>query len=213
MSSKLKVILFVTILASTSLSYASVSIYTNNALFNAQGTIIYNTHMACGIDFCYPGNPYTVGGVTYNTGDNIIVGTSSFYFPVAALMAYNGWTPLTGTFGISPSYDMFGFLLGTITTSGYASPMNVTVDTNLGSYNFLSLANPDAATGLQFYGFVAGRGEYLTGFSIASEYGVGWAPGITNVEVGNTVPEPGTLAMIGSGLALLAGALRRKLNF
>ena len=56
----------------------------------------------------------------------------------------------------------------------------------------------------------AGGREYFTGFSILSENGTGWAPGLTDVELGATItPEPGTLLMLGSGVLGLAAVIRR----
>lgn len=210
MSHKLTAALFVALL-STPFLHAGIVTYSSESQFDAQGTIAYNTSFTCGTDFCSEPNPWTIGGVTYTTGDNLVVGQGSGYGNLVDVFAYNGWTPVTGTIQTSPTEDMFGFDLASL---GGTSPMDITLTTNLGTYSYTDLTVPNVDTGMQFFGFVATGGEYLDGFNIASVDGTGNGPVINDVELGNAgsvVPEPGTFLMMGSGLLGLAGVLRRKL--
>lgn len=192
--------------ASATLVKAGVVSYTNNAIFDAQGVIAQTTHFTCANSFCPEPNPWTVGAVTYTTGDNIVIGLGTQYGNTVPVLAYNYWTPLTGTIGTSPTYDMFGFLLG---AAGTTSHMNVSLNTNAATYSFSNLSVPNVNSGFQFFGFVANGGEHLTGFSISSVAGNGSAPAITDVELGNAVPEPSAMLLVATG-ALGVGVLRRR---
>lgn len=188
----------------------SVVLYTNQAAFQGQGQITQTSNFNdFGPGFSFPGDPFSRGGVTYNSGSNLIVGPATFYAPVQNMMFYNGWTPLTGT--LSGQNNMFGFDAGVASFNFSNSLVNATIFTNQGSYSFNGLSLPIASTGLGFLGFVAnGNGEYITGFSLSTQNGPGWAAGMTNVQLGNT-PEPATIAVFG---IMAAGALglRRRLR-
>jgi hypothetical protein len=206
---KKAIVVLLCLLAGSVLSSAGVITFSSQAMFEAQGTIVYNTIFTCGSDFCYQSNPWTIGGVTYTTGDNLVVGPSAWYGTLVPVLVYNGWTPLTGDVETVPTHDMFGFQLGAL---GSTNPIDVTVYTNLGTYTYAGQVVPNVNTGMQFYGFVAGPGEYFTGFSLTAIYGSMTAPAITGVEVGNTgVPEPASFLMFGCGLAGLL-ALTKKLR-
>lgn len=205
----MKKLLLLVLVASASLLHASITTYSNLATFNAQGTIVYNTDFSsCPVGYCSPGDPYTIGGVTYTTGTNLIVGLGTGYGNSVPVFVNDFWTPLPASIETSPTHDMLGFLLGSL---GGTSPMEITVYTNLTSYSWTGVSVPNVNTGLQFLGCVT-SGEYLTAFKIASVNGQGYAPAITNVEIGDsTVPEPGTFVMLGSGVLALAGVVRRRL--
>jgi hypothetical protein len=69
--------------------------------------------------------------------------------------------------------------------------------------------------GLQEYAFTQMAGDFNVGFRIAG--GIEAPSGFTSVSVGsgdvnNAVPEPGTLALLGTGLLSIAGLVRRKLT-
>ena len=75
------------------------------------------------------------------------------------------------------------------------------------SYNLTFLTGGANDTGA-FYGFLEGS-PIIKSFTLTDNY-----VGITNLTVLGTssIPEPGNLALIGSGIALLGGLLRRKLG-
>lgn len=184
---------------------ANVTEYTDSTAFNALGAIAFDTAFSAGGQaFAYPGDPYAIGGVTYHSGSNVIVGTTSPYHPLVDMLAYDHWSPMTGT--VDPGYNLFGFDLAMF---GAASDVTLSLATNLGSYSF-DLGTPQlAGSGVEFFGFAADPGETVTDFSLSSAQGSGSAPGITNVEVGTAVPEPASLALFGMGIAGL-GLVRRR---
>jgi hypothetical protein len=190
---------------------ASIITYGNQGAFNALGTIAHNTNFqSAGSYFTSPGNPYTVGDVTYHSFDNLIWGSSTQYTNTEPLIGNNYWTPILGSIATGPRYNMFGFDIGTYNTS----PITITLDTNLGAYVYPSLHIVNSQAGLlEFEGFVASAGEYFTGFNITADNGPGNLPGITHVEVGQTggapVPEPSTISLLGAGLAAV-GMFGRK---
>jgi len=200
------------LLTSATLLHAGLVTYSDQPIFDAQGIIAYNTSFTCRAGFCLPGDPWTIGGVTYTSGSNLIIGPDVGYGNSVPLLTYDYWSPVPATIETSPGFNMLGFRLGTL---GASSLMNITVDTNLTSYSFVNETVPNSDAGLQFFGFVATGGEYLTGFTIASVNGRGSGPGITNVELGNagnTAPEPSSVLLLASSGLGLVGLLRRRLR-
>jgi hypothetical protein len=192
---------------------AGLVTYNSEANFQAAGSIAYNTNWDSFTgDFEYPGDPYTIGGVTYTSGDNVIVGPESFYGNLRSMMFYNFWTPLTAD--VLPTYNMLGFDAGVITGGGSNSLVDITVYTNFDTYQFNGLTVPYATNPLQFFGFITdSMAESITGFALSSENGELWAPGITDVQVGNTaaIPEPASALLTGCAVLLL-GVLARRRN-
>lgn len=195
-------------------SQAAVIAYSNQATFLSQGTIVHNTNFdtypTTG-PFTFPGDPFTIGGVTYTTGNNLIVAPGSGYGNSRNVFVNNFWSPLPGSISTAPQqFDMFSFSIGLL---GSNSLVNITLTTNLGVYNFNGLSFPNVNTnpGLAFQGFIASPGEYFTGFSIASQSGSGFAPAITDVRLGQAaaIPEPISLVVFG-GLIVGGGLVARK---
>ncbi len=190
---------------------ASVSTYSNQSAFNSQGVIAFDsTFNDFGTGFGHPGNPFTRGGVTYTSAQNLTWGSSTVYTTTTeTLIGGNSAIPTTLITGnIAPGYSMFGFNIGTYGTS----PISITVNTNLSSYLYsgLAIANSQASK-LDYKGFIASSGEYFTGFKISADNANPNFAGITNVTVGNVsaVPVPGAVWLFASGLLGL-GALRKK---
>jgi hypothetical protein len=192
-------LLFVCLLSAVS-SFAGMTTYSDRSVFNSQGTIEYNTNFDFFAGSFSPlGNPYTIGGVTYMSGNNLLVGPTSGYTP-RTLLAYNLWTPLPAA--LSSNYTMLGFELASI---GRLDPMTIVVTTNASSYTYSNQIVTDAFAGLTFFGFIATGGEYITNFSLNST-GSGSAPGITDIAVGDVseTPEPATAVLMAAGLAAAA---------
>jgi hypothetical protein len=86
----------------------------------------------------------------------------------------------------------------------------VDVTTNMG----LSTFTYDLSNGSNFLTIVASGGEKITNTEITSDSGFGdlRQPRISGAEIGTTpvVPEPCTLALLGSGMLPLIGTLRRR---
>jgi hypothetical protein len=180
---------------------ASLVNYSSESSFDAQGTIVYDSFFNdFGTGFGFPGNPFTRGGVTYNSTQNLTWGDTTGYTTTQTLIGNNFWTPVLGT--IASGYSMFGFDIGTYNSSR----ITISISTSLGTYIYPSLTIANSQIGqLQFMGFVASPGEYFTGFDISADNGPGNLPGITDVKLGNTgtsaVPEPTTV--ISGALMLL----------
>jgi hypothetical protein len=187
---------------------AAVTEFTSNAAFDAAGTILQTTNFDAypTSDITFVSNPFSVGALTFTSGDNLIVGTNSGYANTRNLLAYNFWSPMSGTIDTAAGYDLFGFQLGMI---GAVSDVTVTLFTNLGSYVMAPYSPINSSEGLQFLGFQAGAGEYFTGFTLASAQGTGSAPGTTDFELGVAgVPEPDAWALMILGFGCVGAALR-----
>lgn len=187
---------------------AGILTFANEALFQSQGAIIHNTNWDSYTGaFTFMGSPYTIGGVTYTSGDNLVVGPAGGYGNARPMLAYDGWSPLPGVIASSPeTYDMFGFNIG---LAGATSLVDIQIGTNLGSYLFTGLPFPNVTAGLAFQGFITDNSaEYFTSFILASQGGVGSAPMITDVQLGqagaSAIPEPATAALLACGLLGMA---------
>jgi hypothetical protein len=186
---------------------ASVTEFTSNAAFDSAGTIVQTTNFD-GYSTSTPvANPFSVGDLTFTSGDNVIVTPDSGYAVTRNLLAYNLWSPMSGTIDAA-GYDLFGFDLGMI---GQTSDVTLTLTTNLGSYSLGPIATINASQGLQFLGFETSAGEYFTGFTLSSAQGTGSAPGTTDFELGVAgIPEPSAWALMILGFGCVGTALRSR---
>jgi hypothetical protein len=194
-------------LLATAAAQASLVTYSSRPTFDTQGTIAFNSDFSdFGASFSYPGDPFTRGDVTYNTDQNLIIGTGTDLAPVENVIANNGWSPLPGDIATGPKYDMFGFDLGQVGGGTYT----IKLFTSVATYTYAGLTVTPMDTGLDFHGYVTSPGEYFTGFNVSADQFGSYAPVMTHVTLGNVaVPEPTT--MIAGALLLLpfgASALR-----
>ncbi|HUO44340.1 MAG TPA: PEP-CTERM sorting domain-containing protein [Burkholderiales bacterium] len=184
--------------------HAGVTLTNDQASFSALGAIVEDNDFEGivyndGPGLASPGDPWTVDGVTYTTGNNIIVGPASGLGVSSNVFTVNSFgSPLTGS--LVSNYNMFGFDIGTLLAS---SAVDLTLTTNLGSYNFLNQSVP-LQSAMSFFGFIAGSGEYFTGFSITPLAGDSLAA-LDNVMLGEVtpVPEPTVFVMLLAGLSIV----------
>jgi hypothetical protein len=190
--------------ATTGQATAGLLVDTNSSTFNAAGTIVYNSNFNdFGSGFSFPGDPFTRGGVTYTSDQNLVTGTSTIYDPIVNLMTNNYWSPVSGTVDSSAQYNMFGFNLGVLDRQ---DQIQIEVDTNQNSYILPYQQYANGTQSLSFLGFLTtAPGEYITAFILTTQYGSGSLPGVTNVEVGyqGAVPEPASI--VSGSIAILVG--------
>lgn len=193
---------------------AGLLVETNSSTFNAAGTIAFDSNFNdFGTGFGFPGDPFTRGGVTYTSAQNLVTGTASGYDPIVNLMTNNYWSPVTGTVDASAQYNMFGFNLGVLDRQ---DQIQIEIDTNLTSYILPYQTYANGTQSLSFLGFLTTTaGEYITAFTLTAQNGPGSLPGITNVEVGTrgAVPEPSSI--VSGSIAILVGlgySFRRRMR-
>jgi hypothetical protein len=164
--------------------------------------------------FLHVANPFETHGIKYSTGGNNWVlnlgtgGVTNNVFTSDAPIGSAGF--VSGAFADSSNYSMFGLDLGSL---GGASRVNISLVTNLGTYdNFYSFDAPEAPAS-SFLGFAVGTGEYFRSFSIVSAT-IDTAPTLDNVTVGlvlaSPAPEPGIISGLAAGLMLLGFVTRRR---
>lgn len=189
---------------------AGLLTFSDESSFQTMGQIVYNTNWDTFTgDFSFPGDPYTIGGVTYTSGENVIIGPESLYELPRPMLFYGSFTPLTAD--VDPTYTMLGFDLGVLSPDAAPALVDITVVTNFDTYQYTGLTIPYATGPLQFEGFVTDLpGEFITNFAISTESGEGWAAGVTDVQVGaSPIPEPAAMLLVGFGVLGL-GALGRR---
>ncbi|WGG53271.1 PEP-CTERM sorting domain-containing protein [Rugamonas sp. DEMB1] len=203
-----RALLGLTLAAASALAQAGVLGFDQRADFNAAGHIAVNSNFDdFGRGYHFPGSDFSRGDVTYVSDENLVVGagTAMSVGKLRPVMSNEYWSPLVAQVNEAPRYSMLGF-----DAAVTAGPVDITIDTNQGSYAYHGVSLPNGSAGFGFKGFVAtGVGEYFTGFRIDSQ-GSGYLAGVTDVALGqvSAVPEPGSAAMLLAGLGML-GWLRR----
>jgi len=161
------------------------------------------------------------GGGGYSNGDLTVMGSSSYLF---------GWGPPeaqdfgTGNYLIGP-YNSGATVTETFSGENQAAGTDLGIYDASGTldYDFTTF-DGDSVTGsvdivdgsLAFVGIVADPGDWVTGLTITLPTQVG--EGFGNIAVENTAygdsgvttPEPGSLALLGSGMIGMASFLRRR---
>jgi hypothetical protein len=167
---------------------ADITLYEDRALFEAAGCIAENygyEDWPPGV-FSYPPNPWTIHGITYRTGDNLIAGAGvAPFYPLSNVFLYNGWSPILADVDPAPQYTMMGGEFVDVTTNPPPVLFSIVVHTNLDTYVVPDLSVPLASESIgQFYGVITDPGEYVTGFEIHSG-GSPHGAGLDNATLGH----------------------------
>ena len=187
----------------TASAQATVTVLTSQAVFTAAGSIVQNTNFDTnGSDFTFPGSPFTVGALTFVAGGQNLIGGMNGYGFARSLFTDNNVRGTTVQ--IAGTNDLFGFNAGNFFGAGTTV---IDIVTNLGTYQFTPTTQSYANGGtLTFLGYQAGPGEYFK----SVKYSGGQATGGTDFQIGTTVPEPASWALMIVGFGLVGATLRRR---
>jgi hypothetical protein len=139
----------------------------------------------------------------YTTGDPLWVSCSGCYSPIGIA--------LVGNYSMTTVEGMFATPVGAVG----ADISNLMINDNLAvnveiNNTWYSWSVPYTYPSSVFWGIVAGPGESIDGINFSPVNGY-WV-GIDNFSYGSSgTPEPGTIAMFGTGVLGAVGLLRRKL--
>lgn len=184
---------------------AQVTFIGSQSAFSSAGNITQNTNFdGNGGGFTYPGDPFTVGALTFVQGGHNLIGGVDDYGLVRPLLTDN---LIAGTtVNVAGAYNLFGFAAGNFSNQTGASA--ITVTTNLNTYAF----TPTVAYGgdpLTFLGFQSTAGETISSVRFISSGALGG----TDFQIGtagSAVPEPATWAMMLLGFGMTGFGLRRR---
>ncbi|MCK4303181.1 MAG: PEP-CTERM sorting domain-containing protein [Candidatus Eisenbacteria sp.] len=164
--------------------------------------------------------PWTIHGVQYWAENNVVLTpASTIYAPQSNVFVNGLWewgSTISGNVDVQPQYDMFGVDLGTVGDSIY---VDIAIYTNMNQHEGYLLSTPErppnVSTGMDFYGWTAEEGEWITRFVFMHGGENPSRPALDNVTLGHLtapIPEPATLALMGIGLIGLAFFGRRRLS-
>jgi hypothetical protein len=180
----------------------------SQAAFSASGTIVQNTNWdAYPTGPTFPGSPFTVGDLTFvqQGSYNLIEGAgggSGGYNLARAL--FTNFSLLGTTVQITGTFDLLGFNAGNLLGDG---PATFTIITNLNTYAFSDMVySATNQAPLTFFGFEATGGEHIVSINYIGNTG----PGITDVQLGDTVPEPAAWALTLIGLGGMGLTMRSR---
>jgi hypothetical protein len=146
------------------------------------------------------GNAPTDGGMIAIDGNPGVTDTFTFSAPVSGLVfsvVSLGQGGVPTTYDFNDSFSIVACGAGAVYGGGCVTESGNNLIGNEGDGTIVF------AGSLTSLSFTASNPEYWNGFTI------GLLPTTTTLS-GGAVPEPGTLAMVGTGLLSLAGAVRRK---
>ena len=184
---------------------AAISIVATQAAFSAAGTIVQNTNFDTnGNVATLPGSIYAVGALTFVAGDEHYIGGIDDHGMDRSLLTDN--SSRGTTVQIVGVNDLFAFNAGNF-RSGSTTVIDIV--TNLGSYQFTPSTSYYSYHGtLTFLGYKAGAGEYFTSVAFSGLQ----LTGGTDFQIGTSVPEPGSWALIVIGFGLTGAAMRRRVS-
>jgi hypothetical protein len=194
-------------MAITTGAQAAVTVIGTQAAFSAAGTIVQTTNFdSNGGLFTFPGNPYTIGALTFVGGNGNIIGGIADWDMARSLITDS--LVLGTTVQISGAYDLFAFNAGNFFRNGTTT---IDIVTNLGSYQFTPSTTLYAYNGsLTFLGYQTGPGEYFTSIRFSGNESTGG----TDFQIGTAgavaVPEPASWALMIMGFGLTGAAMRRR---
>ncbi len=201
---------FLVMCALSTLSPAAVMVYTNRATWLAASSGVTNADFngiaPSGSFIGYGSGPAVIQGLTFTSNDSMFVIDPAYYgFPYPdGFFNADYSVPNLVTVDLPGSYTSVGFDFGGLFTGG--ASFDVTL---VGVGTFTVSATGSTQDGvLDFAGFTS-----TAAFSsvILSMPDVPSYNAVDNFAYGTAVPEPSSIALLGSGLFALAGGLRRKL--
>lgn len=198
--------------ALSTLSPASVTVYSNRATWLAATSGVTNADFngiaGPGSFVGYGSGPAVIQGLTFTSNDSMFVIDPAYYgFPyVDGFFNADYTVPNLVTVDLPGSYTAVGFDFGGLFTGG--ASFDVTL---VGVGTFTVSATGSTQDGvLDFAGFTSTAAFTSVILSMPDSPGYN---AVDNFAYGgaSAVPEPSSIALLGSGLFALAGGLRRKL--